>query len=231
MNHNQALVIVDEQRGFMPAEEGERLDAPGFGELTVPNGQRVVYPTNRMTEIFLDHNLPVATTQDAHPVETAHFSDDPNFVDTWPTHCVAGTPGAELHPRLMVAANPRVAHFIKGDGAAATPAEDDSYSGALAHRRLETERELLPDYLRKLNVVTAYVCGLTVGKEQPLCVDSTALDLKALGFDVAVVTDAVEAVVPTDKEICMRNLGQKGIRLVNSHEVVAEIAAIPEVVR
>lgn len=233
MNHNEALVIVDAQRGFMPAEEGERLKVAGFGELTVPDGHRVVYPANRMTEIFLDHQLPVLTTQDMHPEQTAHFSDNPNFVDTWPRHCVAGTAGSELHPRLMAGVAPRVAHFIKGDIAAATPAEDDSYSGALAHREdPETgERQLLPDYLRKLHVATAYVCGLTVGKERPLCVDSTAIDLKELGFDVAVVTDAIEAVVPADKEACLRNLGERGIRLVQSHEVVAEAAAIPEVIR
>ncbi len=246
MNHNKALVIVDAQRGFMPAEEGERLGVAGFGELPVPNGQSIVRPINGMTGIFLDHGMPIATTQDNHPEETAHFSAEPNFIDTWPAHCIAGTPGAELHPELLAATHQRVAHFVKGDVSAKTPENDDSYTGVLAHRfdfepifglpkpdaeshpALESIREMLPDYLRKLNAMSAYVCGLTVGKERPLCVDSTAIDLKKQGFEVTVVTDAVEAVVPEDFDACMQNLGDLGIRLMNSHEVVAEVAATPE---
>lgn len=230
--HNKALVIVDAQRGFMPAEEGRRLDVEGFGELTVPNGHEIVYPINGMTDIFLDHELPVVTTQDMHPERTAHFSDEPNFVNTWPRHCVADTPGSELHPQLTAANNQHVTHFMKGDVEAATPEDDDSYTGVLAHRTdPETgAEELLPDYLRKLKVVTAYVCGLTVGKERPLCVDSTAMDLREQGFDVAVVANAVQAVVPEDFIACMQNLGAAGVRLLNSHQAVAEVAATPEVI-
>lgn len=232
MNHNKALVIVDAQRGFMPAEEGERLGVEGFGELTVPNGQRIVRPINGMTGIFFDHDMQVITTQDMHPEQTAHFSDKPNFVDTWPRHCVAGTPGSELHPELLAAKDPRALHFIKGDVEAASPDQDDSYSGALAHMRIpgENYEELLMEYLwgDRAAPLGVYVCGLTVGKKRPLCVDSTAIDLKKEGFDVTVVTDAVEAVIPEDFEACMKNLGTAGIRLVNSHQAVAEVAATPE---
>jgi nicotinamidase/pyrazinamidase len=233
MNYNKALVIVDAQRGFMPEEEGERLGVPGFGELTVPGGHEVIRPINAMAEIFVDHEMTVVTTQDMHPETTAHFADEPNFTNTWPRHCVAGTPGAKLHPKLYMAQDSRVIQFVKGDTAAATPEDDDSYSGALAHRtHPETgERELLPDYLRKLDIVAAYVCGLTVGKERPLCVDSTAMDLYDQGFKVVVVTDAVRAVVPEDAGACFKRLEDYGVCLETGTEAVAEVAATPEVIR
>lgn len=229
-----ALAIIDEQRGFMPAAEGERLGVDGFGELTVPGGHLVVPNSNRLTEAFLERDLPVVTTQDSHKLGTAHFAEVPDYLKTWPVHCVEGTPGAELHPDLIAADDPRVLHFTKGDEVADTPAEDDSYTGALAHAAdPETNEEmLLPDFLRKHRVAIVYVIGLALGNgnedEYPLCVDSTAIDLHEQGFEVAVITDAVEAVAAENREICFRNLGDLGIRLLTTDQALAEIKSAGE---
>ena len=228
MNH-QALAIIDTEKCFMPLEEGLRLDNPeGFGELGVPGGEKVVGPINELTETFVRAGLPIVTTQEAHPQETAHFATDeaPNYVNTWPVHGVAGTAGAELHPELLVEQQPSLAtRFIKGDASIATPEEDSSYTGALAHQP-ETG-QLLPANLREQGVETVYVVGLAIGdgNEHKLCVDSTAVDLKQQGFDVVVVTDATEAVLPENRQKCFKNLGKLGIRLLLTAEARAEIEA------
>lgn len=228
MIKTNSLVVVDAQRGFMPAEEGERLDLPGFGELGVPDGDQVVDPINRLTHTFRGHMLPIATTQDWHPEQTAHFADEPNFVNTWPRHCVANTPGAELHPDLYVSRYGLAirTQFLKGDVPAATPEDDTSYTGALA-RNPETG-VLLPDWLAQRRVEGAYVVGLALGDgaENKLCVDSTAADLKELGFEVTVVTDATEAVLPENRAKCFENLGKAGIRLVTVDEAIKEVNAL-----
>lgn len=234
-NHNKALVIIDTQRGFMPAEEGVRLGAPGFGELGVPDAQRIIPVLNKLTRIFADHGMAVVTTQDAHPTETAHFATKPNFVDTWPKHCVAGTPGAELHPELM-ARDARFAHFIKGDVAAKTPAEDDSYTGALAHHYDENEETemQLPEHLVRVGAKQhIYLGGVALGDgaEHKLCVDSTAFDLLDQGFGVNVITDAVEAVLPQNRDICLRNMAAAGIRLLTATQAIAEVCGTPEIIR
>lgn len=226
MNKNNALVIVDTQRGFMPAKEGERLELPGFGELGVTGGEAIVDPINQLTHAFRNEMLPIATTQDWHPEKTAHFSDTPNFVNTWPVHCVAGTPGAELHPDLFVAKYSSIAErFIKGDVAATSPEEDTSYTGALAYNP-ETKQSL-PEWLKKHRITTAYVVGLALGdgNENKLCVDSTAADIQAAGFEVTLVTDAIEAVLPENRALCLANLGKRGIRLATTAEILEEIAA------
>ncbi|MEO7904303.1 MAG: hypothetical protein ABIR91_00755, partial [Candidatus Saccharimonadales bacterium] len=97
-NTKAGFIIVDAQRGFMPATEGERLRMAGFGELGVDGGENIVAPLNRLTVAFGKLGAAIATTQDFHPATTAHFADEPNFVNTWPVHCVAGTPGSQLHP-------------------------------------------------------------------------------------------------------------------------------------
>jgi nicotinamidase/pyrazinamidase len=222
----EALVIVDAQRGFMPQSEGERLNLPGFGELGVEGGQNIVERLNALTTAMSEKAFGlIATTQDWHPRDTAHISDNPDYLTTWPTHCIAETPGAELHPDLLVAQNAELAtRFIKGDKACATPEEDDSYTGALAYN--PTTEQLLPDWLREQGANTVYVAGLALGDggEHPLCVDSTARDLHNEGFNVALITDAAEAVVPANRAVCFANLGTLGIRLVTTDEALKELA-------
>lgn len=221
-----ALVIVDAQRGFMPETEGERLNLAGFGELGVGGGEKIVEKINALTRALSDRAFGlIATTQDWHPLHTAHISDTPNYVDTWPVHCIAGTPGAELHPDLLVAQDADIAtRFIKGDQPSATPADDDSYTGALAYNP-ETGTKL-PEWLEANGAEKVYVAGLALGDgaEHPLCVDSTARDLKAQGFDVTLITDAAEAVVPENRAKCFTAMADLGIRLLTTDQALLELA-------
>lgn len=224
--YTKAFVIVDAQRGFMPASEGERLDQAGFGQLGVEGGELIVPNVNRLTKEMGKHGVLIATTQDWHPHATAHFSNEPNFVNTWPVHCVGGTLGAELHPDLDVAKTPEMAtRFIKGDVACSSPEDDTSYTGALAYDPLTNIN--LPDWLEQRGRADIYVAGLALGdgEDNKLCVDSTAADLSDLGFNVSLITDATEAVIPENREVCFRNLGMRGIRLITTEQALQELEA------
>ncbi len=218
-----ALIIVDAQRGFMPAHEGQKLQAEGFGELPVNGGEQIVPAINALTEACLETSTPVVTTQDWHPKETAHFATEPNYINTWPVHCVADTPGAQLHPELIAATKQTgIEAFKKGAEQARTPQEDTSYTGYLAKNEAG---QTLPEVLKKHRVSTLYVVGLALGdgNEHPLCVDSTALDFAKRGYDVTVLTDAVEAVLPENRALCFKNLGKAGVRLATTAEALEEI--------
>lgn len=216
-----ALVIIDAQRGFMPASEGDRLGLPGFGELGVEGGEKIVAPINALTRYFAANRAPITTTQDWHPKETAHFSDTPNYVDTWPVHCVGGTPGAELAPDLLVAQDDTIAYtFRKGRESITDPADDTSYTGALAGE-VNTD-ELLPAFLKRRGVKKIVAVGLALGdgQEDKLCLDSTAVDLRAEDFDVTVVIDAVEAVLPENRQKSLDAMATLGIRLATAEQVL-----------
>jgi nicotinamidase/pyrazinamidase len=225
----QAFIIVDAERCFYPATEGDRLGIEGFGALGVTGAEPTVARINEMTEEALTLGIDIVHTLDKHPAATAHFSDTPNYVDTWPVHGVDGTSGSVLHPELTIAKFPEAStEFIKGDKVAETPEDDDSYTGALAHKR--GEAELLPAYLRRRGVAAVIIGGLAIGDgdKNPLCVDSTAIDFKRLGFDVTVMTDATEAVLPQNRELCFKNLGSLGIRLMTTAEAIAAVRAVQE---
>lgn len=86
---SRALIIVDVQNDFC---EGGSLAVEGGADLAAEISEYVDAHHGQF-----DH---IVATQDWHIEPGAHFSDDPDFVDSWPRHCVAGTRGAELHPDL-----------------------------------------------------------------------------------------------------------------------------------
>jgi nicotinamidase/pyrazinamidase len=86
----KALIVVDVQNDFC---EG--------GSLPVTGGAAVAAGVSaHIGRGGYDH---VVATRDYHIDPGAHFSANPDFVRSWPVHCVAGTPGASFHPELDVA--------------------------------------------------------------------------------------------------------------------------------
>ena len=173
------LLIVDVQNDFCPG-----------GPLPVPEGDRVVDPINRIQSRF---DL-VLATQDWHPADHGSFAANhpgrrpgeqivlaglPQIL--WPVHCVQGTPGAELHPRLDRSRIVRV--FYKG-----TDPSIDSYGGFFDNGHRSSTG--LADYLKGRGVSEVSICGLATD----YCVKFTALDAVALGFKTYVIEDACRGV-------------------------------------
>ena len=164
-----ALVVVDVQNDF----------ADPAGSLTVTGGEAVVEAVNTQVEAAVSGGALVAYTQDWHPPTTPHFARDGGI---WPVHCVAGTWGAELHPRLVVAGS--VVH--KGVSG------EDGYSGFTMRHPLtgETASTDLEALLRDRGIERVVVVGLATD----YCVLATALDALSLGFETTVLRGAVAAV-------------------------------------
>ena len=126
----RALIIVDVQNDFC---EGGSLAVAGGAEVAAGISVALASPNQRW-----DH---VVATKDFHIDPGAHFSNTPDYVDSWPAHCVAGTPGSDFHPDLVT---DRVqAVFTKGEHEAA-------YSGFQGH----SGSTGLADWLRARDVST-----------------------------------------------------------------------------
>ena len=164
-----ALLVVDVQNDF----------ADPAGALAVAGGEAVVEAVNTQVEAAVSGGAIVAYTQDWHPPSTPHFAKDGG---TWPVHCVAGSWGARMHPRLVVA-GPVVHKGVSGE---------DGYSGFTQRDPLtgETRPTELEVLLRERGVERVVVVGLATD----YCVLATALDALGLGFETTVPRDAVAAV-------------------------------------
>jgi nicotinamidase/pyrazinamidase len=175
----RALIVVDVQNDFT---EGGALGVEG-GAATAA----------RITDHLHDHGdryeLVVASRDWHHGDDDngGHFAPSvfggavgPDFVGTWPAHCVAGTPGADYHPALDVAAVD--VHVRKGMGVPA-------YS---AFEGVDDDGRTLAEILAAAGVDAVDVVGIATDH----CVRATALDARAAGFDVTVRTDLVAGVAP-----------------------------------
>ena len=83
---NEALLIVDVQLDFLPG-----------GALAVPDGDSVIPVLAACAKAFSSRDLTVIASRDWHPPDHCSFEQQGG---PWPPHCVAGTPGAELHQDL-----------------------------------------------------------------------------------------------------------------------------------
>ncbi len=185
----RALIVVDCQNDFC---EG--------GSLAVPGGAATV---GRIAEHLLqkvDDDVVVVGTADAHMDPGSHFSATPDYVDTWPPHCVVGTRGASTHADLDPALTRIEAWFTKGSREAA-------YSG-FEGRSTSTD-ETLDEYLRRRRVGAIDVVGIATD----YCVAATVRSALSLGYEVRVLTDLVAAVNATGGEETLRALADEGARI------------------
>jgi nicotinamidase/pyrazinamidase len=195
----RALIIVDVQNDFC---EGGSLGVAGGAEVAYRIGQRLhewaeTPPTERADAS--DYSFVVASL-DHHIDPGAHFSDDPDFVDSWPPHCVAGTDGAAFHPNL--GPQPFDAVFTKGEHAAAYSGFEGSTPG-----RPGTPASGLADWLRQHEVDTLDVCGIATD----YCVKATALDAAGEGFATTVLLDLTAAVAPARLTTTYEELKDAGV--------------------
>lgn len=214
MNPETMLVAtIDMQRGFMPEAEGVRLDAEGFGELPVTGGQEIVDVVNAINVWAREHQIDRATTQDWHPPTTAHFGEGDM---QWPVHCVADTPGAELHPNLDTEG---VRAYKKGQEAIASAEQDTSYTGFNA---IDENGESLGDYAKRTRKLAVIVVGLALGgKEFDTCVDATARDFATkTDADVYVVRDATRAILPEQRSDIEAKLEAIGVQMIEAADLI-----------
>ena len=186
----RALFIVDVQNDFT---EG--------GALGVEGGDAVATGiTAFLAAHAADYALIVASRDwhDADGDNGGHFaSGDPDFVDTWPPHCVAGTPGAEYDPGFDTSA---VTHHVKkGQGKPA-------YS---LYEGVTDAGETVADLLAEHGVMDVDVVGIATD----YCVRASALDAIEHGRHVRVLTDLVAGVAPDSSERALAELAHAGADL------------------
>lgn len=203
-----AFGIIDAQTGFMPAH----VAVAGSGELAVSDGNGIIPLVNQLTIYARSQRWDVFTTQDWHPVQTAHFSDTPNFTTTWPVHCVAGTPGAAIHSKIVVPKS--TTGFYKGMDVLCDGADDTSYSGYYAQTEHGTT---LPAWLIQRQITQVYLVGLAFD----YCVGSTALDLvQRCGVAVHVIIEATRPVAMATQQSMRNRFLAVGVNVVTMNEVV-----------
>ncbi len=181
----RALLVVDVQNDFC---EG--------GSLAVAGAAAVAAAITEHIRTSAGDYAHVVATRDHHIDPGHHFSDQPDFVDTWPAHTVVGTDGVELHANL---ATERVeAIFDKGEYAAAYSGFEGSADGVP-----------LADWLRERGVDAVDVVGIATDH----CVRATALDAVGSGFATRVLLHLTAGVSEASTDAALEQLRTAGVEL------------------
>ncbi|GAA4598314.1 nicotinamidase/pyrazinamidase [Actinoplanes octamycinicus] len=186
---SRALIIVDVQNDFC---EGGSL--PVAGGAAVAKGISLVL--DKAGERW-DH---VVATKDYHIDPGAHFSAHPDFVDSWPAHCVVGSSGADFHPELVTDRIEAVFH--KG-------AHQAAYSGFEGHTEAGED---LAGWLRAREVTDVEVVGIATDH----CVRATALDAAAAGFSTTVLLELTAGVAHATTEAALAQFQSAAVQTTGS---------------
>ena len=188
----RALIVVDVQNDFC---EGGSLAVKGGAEVAFKIGT-LLRTWQEAEERDRSHEY-VLATRDHHIDPGEHFSDQPDYVRSWPRHCVAGTDGAGFHPNL----DPQPFHavFSKGE-------YDHGYSG---FDGTSYEGTPLADWLRAHQVDSIDVVGIATDH----CVRATSVDAARAGFDTRVLLDLTAGVSRETTERALAEMREAGCTL------------------
>ncbi|MFJ1746012.1 nicotinamidase [Streptomyces sp. NPDC088116] len=190
---HRALIVVDIQNDFC---EG--------GSLAVTGGADVAAAITDLIGQASAGYRHVVATRDHHIDPGDHFAAPPaapDYVHSWPVHCVAGTEGVGFHPNFApaVASGAIDAVFDKGAYAAA-------YSG---FEGADENGVGLADWLRAREVTEVDVVGIATDH----CVRATALDAAREGFVAQVLLDLTAGVAAGTTERALEELRTAGVEL------------------
>lgn len=205
--NKSALLIVDMQKDFMPS-----------GSLAVQGADTIIPCINELMPFF---SLVIAS-KDFHPSYHVSFASSHKGKKVgdviavlgkqqvlWPDHCIQGTDGATIDPRIDIA---KVHHFVhKG-----VNKEIDSYSTFFDNAHNMSTG--LAEYLKKEGVEKLFLCGVAT----EYCVLYSALDALKMGFTVFVINDACKGIDlhQGDDNAALALMKKNGAFIIHSQEVI-----------
>ena len=197
---HRALVVVDLQNDFT---EGGRLAIEGADDVARRVGAFIAAHRDR-------YGLTVATA-DWHITPGTHFADDPDYVDTWPVHCVAGTAGAAFDEEVTVGGGV-ISPLELFDEVVYKGQRTPAYSG---FEGTTAAGQPLADRLAADGITAIDVIGIALSHGVP----ATALDGQAAGFTATVLTDLSVGVSEELTEAALVRMADAGITLTTSDQL------------
>src|SRR6266516_2361928 len=194
----RALIIVDVQNDFC---EGGSLAVAGGVDVARAISAHLSGGADDVPVVggAADYRHVVAT-RDYHVERGPHFSSDPDYVDSWPPHCVAGTSGASFHPEL---------DFTRIEAVCSKGAHAAAYSGV---EGADARGTPLADWLGEHGVTEVDIAGIATDH----CVRATAGDAARAGLSTRVLLGLTAGVAPETTEKALDEMRAAGAELIGA---------------
>jgi len=194
---------VDAQVDFM---------LPG-GKLYVPDAEKIIPNVKRLVDEARKGRVFLISSGDAHA------PDDPEF-QTFPAHCVKGTPGAEIIPEGLA---PRRL-IVPNNASFKLPADFSRYQQVILEKQtLDVFRN--PKASELVQLLGADVEYIVFGVVTEYCVNCAVNGLLKLGKKVSIVQDAIETLKPEEGNRTLAGLKAAGAHLISTDEAIALVEA------
>ena len=193
--HNSSLVVVDMLYDFIDGSLA-CLNAENAVKATLAAIDSKTKGQGGEAHEILD-TFPILSIRDHHPADHSSFKDQGGI---WPSHCVAGTRGSEIHQSLAPYASEELT-FDKG-----CDRDTEQYSGFEA---VNNAGQPLAEVLELLDTTDVYVCGIAT----EYCVRNTCEDLQKAGFKVHLLKDCIAYVDLQGHQKALAEMAAKGISI------------------
>lgn len=189
----KALFVIDVQNDFC---EGGALACKG-GALVAKN------ITEYLNKHKADYDYVIASRDWHTPNQSngGHFPEvgiEPDFVNNWPLHCIAGEIGAEYHPNLDSSLID--IHIKKGQG----------QHGYSIFEGTTDQGEKIQDLIKRLGITDVDVVGIATD----YCVRASSLDANNFGLNVRVITSLTAGVAAVSTEAAIDEMVDAGVKVV-----------------
>ncbi len=196
---------VDTQVDFMKAD----------GKLYVQNAEEIEPTLEKLTAFATSKGITVVNSCDYHNENSAELSDNPDFITTFPPHCMENTEG-QAFVTATQPENPAIFEWKKDY------TTEEIATKIATHRNIVIRKDLFDVFTGNLNtdnIVKAlapkriFVYGVATN----VCVDFAVIGLAKRGYEVFVIEDAIKELpnIPTPFE----NWKAHGIRFINASEI------------
>ena len=201
---------VDTQHDFM------RRD----GALHIPGSEAIISLLGGLTRFAHDKGIPIIASADDHSPADRELSDHPDFTDTFPPHCLRGTPGQERIPETALSA-PLV---IEPEQHAAFAGRPELARGGdiLIHKHrfdVFSNPNVIP-LLRALDPDVIVMYGVAVDLSIRHAIEGLARHRPHARLYL--VVDATRAIRPEFGEHLLKEWAEEGVRLVQSSEILED---------
>jgi len=201
---------VDTQHDFMKAD----------GLLYVPGSEEIIPTLGKLTDYAHAQGIRILASSDDHVPGHRELSDAPDWKETFPEHCMRGTPGQRKIPETALT-NPLVIEPEEQDPADVEERVRKHKGDVLLHKHwfdVFTNANIIP-VLDALDPERVVLYGVALDVCDRYAVEGLLRERP--DTELWLVTDAVRAIHPEENEALLAGWAGRGVRMVTSDEVLA----------
>jgi nicotinamidase/pyrazinamidase len=206
---------VDTQYDFMRPD----------GRLYVPDAESLNENLSRLTDHARTAGIRIVASADDHTMADAEISDDPDFQDTFPPHCMRGTEGQRRIPQTMPL-DPLVIGMELRDPAELGRAVRNHRGEIVIHKQTVRvfDNPNTATVVRALDPAEVVVYGVALDICNRHAIEG--LLEHCPGATISVVTDATKPINADTAEALLAEWEARGVRLITTDEALRKGAGL-----